>query len=513
MNVRTGALGISVLALLVGGCAAGGAPGAVMPEPVADEDLPAWVLALPEGELSRDNDETARAALFLAQGAFDQALESAQAGMQFDPMNPQSFLQAGQAYLGLEDLEAADQMFTQVEVLSPRAILEVNFYRQSEWIEGFNSAVSAMEAGDTEGAMAGFERAHTIYQGRPEAMVQLGALYRQDGRLEDALELFAQTVELIEGPVGQREEDPEVIATNAENLSAARFIQGELLLEFERFPEAAAVYGQIVEADPDNLIAYSNYGMALISAGENERASEVYAGLFARPGLTVVDYNRIAVGAYNGDLFLQAAAAFGRAREVFPENRDFIFNQAQSLYLQVLELGDQAQELASQMEELAGGPPEELADVESQLADVEPQLADVASMLVDAATELVESETYNRVAYQFLIQALIRLDRQEEAGAAADDFTALPFDIGELQFARADGSYVLRFVLTNRTRSAGDTVDVRFRIYDRDRLAIGTPLDVSIPLDAVGVALESQVDFVTPADAIGYNYEVLQLGN
>ena len=186
MNVRTGAPGLFALAFLAGGCAGGGAPGAVAPQAVADEDLPAWVLALPEGELARDNDHTATASLFLAQGAYDQAVESAQAGMQLDPTNPQSFLQAGQAYVGLGDLEAADEMFDQVEVLSPRAVLEVNFYRETEWIDGFNAAVGAMQAGDAGGALAAFERAHTIYQGRPEAMVQLGALYQQDGRLDDA---------------------------------------------------------------------------------------------------------------------------------------------------------------------------------------------------------------------------------------------------------------------------------------------------------------------------------------
>ncbi len=468
MKPRIGALGVSALAFLAGGCASGGVPGAVVPQPVADEDLPAWVLALSEGELSRDNNDTATAALFLAQGAFDQALESAQAGMQFDPTNPQSFLQAGQAYLGLGNLEAADEMFAQVEVLSPRAILDVNFYRETEWIEQFNAAVEAMQAGDTGGAVTAFERADTIYRERPEAMVQLGALYQQDGRLEDALELFTQTVELIDGPVGQREEDREVIATNAENLSAARFNQGQLLFELERFSEAAEVYGQIVEADPDDMMAYSNYGAALISAGENERASEVYGDLLARPGLTAADYNAIAIGAYNGDLYLQAADAFGRAYEAIPENRDFIFNQAQSLYL-------------------AEDQPEQLADV---------------------ASRLIELDTYNRNAYQFLIQALVRLERQAEAADVLDALEMLPFDIAGLQIILADGGYALPGVVTNRTAEVGSTADIRFRFYDGDGLEVGSQ-DISIPLDEVEVGLEFQIDFPTTSDVIGYNYEVL----
>ena len=468
MNVRTGALCVSALALLVGGCAAGGAPGAVMPEPVADEDLPAWVLALPEGELSRDNDETARAALFLAQGAFDQVLESAQAGMQFDPTNPQSFLQAGQAYLGLENLEAADEMFEQVEVFSPRAVLEVNFYRESEWIEQFNEAVAAIQAGNTAVAVAAFERAHTIYRGRPEAMVQLGALYQQAGRLEDALALFAETVEVFEGPVGQREEDPALIATNAENLSAARFNQGQLLFELERFEEAAEVYGVIVEESPDDMMAYSNYGAALVSAGDNERASAVYADLLARPGLSAVDYNAIAIGAYNGDLFLQAAEAFGRAHEALPANRDFIFNQAQSLYL----------------------------------AEDQPE------QLIDVASRLIELDTHNRNAHQFLIQALVQLERQEEAADVLDALEMLPFDIAELQITLADGGYAIPGVVTNRSAEVGSTADIRFRFYDQDGLMVGSQ-DISISLDEVEVGLEFQIEFPTTSELVGYNYEVL----
>ena len=470
MNVRLGALAGVAMAFLVGGCAGGAAPGAVAPQAAADEDLPEWVLALPEGEVPRDNDHTGTAALFLAQGAYDQALESAQAGMQLDPTNPQSFLQAAQAYVGLGDLMAADEMFDQVEVLSPRSVLEVNFYRET----------------------------HTIYRGRPEAMVQLGALYQQEGRLDDALALFTEAVDLIEGPIGQREEDSETIASNAENLAASRFNQGQLLFELERFAEASEVYGIIVQEDPDDLMAYSNYGAALISAGESDRASEVYAELLDRPGLTATDYNSIAVGAYNGDLFLQAADAFGRAAQVFPENRDFLFNQTQSLYLQVQALGDRA-------EELAGGP-------EAELAEVEAQLAEVAAILVDVATGLVESDSYNRTAYQFLLQGLVRLERQEEAADIADRFTGLPFDVGGFQLLPVEGGYVVPFIVTNRTAAPGATVDLRIQIYDQNRAVAGTQ-EISITLEEADVALETQAEFPSDASVVGYNYEVLEAPN
>ena len=215
-------------------------------------------------------------------------------------------------------------------------------------------------------------------------------------------------------------------------------------------------------------MAYSNYGAALISAGESERASAIYVDLLARPGLTASDYNSIAIGAYNGDLFLQAADAFGRAHEVFPENRDFIFNQAQALYL-------------------AEDQPEQLAEV---------------------ASRLIELDTHSRNGYQFLIQALVRLDRQEEAADALDALEALRFDIAGLQITLADGGYALPGVVTNRTAEVGSTADIRFRFYDRDGVEVGAQ-DVSIPLDEVEVGLEFQIDFPTTSNVVGYNYEVL----
>ena len=467
MNVRIGAVCLFGFALVLGGCAGGSAPQAVQPQAVADEDLPVWVLALPEGELPRDNNETGRAALFLAQGLFEQALEAAQAGIQLDSSNAQSYLQAGQAYIGLGDYANASSMFDQAVGFHPRSVLEANFYREAQWIETYNEAVTFMP-GDIPSAIAALERANTIYQDRPEAMVQLGALYSQEGQPEQALEMFLQAVEMIEGPVGQREEDPEAIASLEENLEASRFNLGQLFFELERYAEAAEVYEILVNENPDDLMAYSNLGAALVGAGNSQRASEVYGELLARPSLTVTDYNAVAIGAYNGDLFVLAAQAFGRAHEALPQNRDFIFNQAQALYL---------------------------AEEEQE-------------KLVDVATRLVEIDTHNRNARQFLIQALIGLERVEEAAEVLNELESLAFDIEGLQLVAVEGGYTLPGVVTNRTADPGSTANIRFRFFDANGLEVGVQ-DVSLLLEEVEVGLEFEVEFPTTAEVIGYNYEVL----
>ncbi len=467
MNVRIGTACLLGLALAIQGCASGPGPEAVQPQAVADEDLPAWVSALPEGIPPQDNDYTNRAALFLAQEQYEQALGEAQSGIGADSTNAASYFQAGQAYLGMNDYESADAMFDQAEELYPRMVLDIDFFRETEWIENFNEAVSNMP-GNVSAAISALERAHSIYQKRPEAMVQLGALYSQNGDTEAALEMFRQAIEMIEGPIGQREEDPEAIASLEENLNAARFNLGQIYFDLERYPEAAEIYQALVDEDPDDLMAYSNLGAALVSGGDAEGASTVYSQLLARPGLTATDYNMIAVGAYNGDLFRQAAQAFGLAYQEIPQNRDFIFNQAQALYL--------------------------AEDAHAELAEV--------------AAELIAVDPHNRNARQFLIQALARLDRVEEAASELDELEAMPFDVAGLQLVPVDGGVVVPGVLTNRNSDVGDTVTLRFSFYDTGGMQVGTQ-DITLELADVEVGAEFEVEFPTTALVLGYSYEVI----
>ena len=478
MNVRIGAC-LFGLAIGVAGCAGGAGPAAIQPQAIDEADLPDWVLALPEGEAPRDTNETNQAALFLAQGRseddpvvaqgfFEQSIAAAEAGIQLDPTNATAYAQAGLAYIGLDDLSAADGMFTQAETIYPRYILDTQFFRETEWIENFNVAVGFMPD-NAPSAIAALERAHQIYRGRPEAMVQLGGLYTAEGREEDALRVFTEARELIEGPIGQREDDPTALAAQAEYLASAKLNQAQLLFDLDRFSEAAEAYEVIVADDPTDFGAATNLGASLVAGGDVARAEGVYGELLQRPGLSATDYNMIAVGAYNGDLYTQAADGFGRAHRTVPEARDFLFNQAQSLYL-------------------AEDAPEELIDV---------------------ATRLLEIDTHNRNAHRFLAQAMIGLDREQEAVAVLEQMESLPFEISGLQLVPVQGGYALPGLLTNWNADAGSSADIRFRFYDPAGAEVGLPQDVSYSLGEAEQPMEFQVDFVTEGEVIGYSYQVL----
>jgi tetratricopeptide (TPR) repeat protein len=497
MSFRARVAGIIALTAVLGACGGGGgggaSPGAIAPQAALPEDMPAWVLALPEGEAPRDNDQTGQASLFLFQAqstddparaatAYQQALGAAEAGIQLDPTNPQSHLQAGQAHLGLGNLPAADAALTEAERLYPRYALDVNYIRETEWIEAFNEGVQAMQVDDQPTAIAALERAHSIYRGRPEAMIQLGALYSLNGQLEEAAEMFGAALEMMEGPLAERIEDAALVATFPENIEVARFQRAQLLFQLERYAEAAEVYQQVVDANPTDLMAVSNLGASLVAAGETERASAIYEQLLSRTDLSVRDYNLIAIGAYNGDLFLQAAEAFGRAHEALPQNRDYLYNQAQALYLYLNPGVD--------------GPAPDPALVPTVAAD-----------LVDVATRLTALDTHNRNAYRFLLNAQQTVQADQDAIIAVLEAMEKPIELPSMQLAAVDGGYVLAGEVTNHLAEPGSTASVTFRFYDSAGTEVAME-QMNFTLPGAGETAAFEVEVPTQAEVLGYNYVV-----
>ncbi len=483
MNVRRGFLSLMGLAFVIAGCASGGpqqgGSGALSQPVFDDDDLPDWVLAMPEGEPPRDTDETATASLFLfqAQGSSDearqrdlylQALEAAEDGIEADPTNAQPYYQAGEAYFGLGDYAAGLDMFARAEEIYPRYVIETDFLRELAWIDAFNDGVELLIDG-TGDPTPHFERAHMIYQGRPEAMIQLGALYAEQGRSEEAASLFADAVAVIEGPRRERIEDAEILAEWDEAREVSLFNLGQLAFEAGRYAEAAGAYERLLESHPDDLTILNNLAASLVSAGETERASRLYDDLMQRPDLDARDFFMIGIGLSQGGDEAQAARAFGESHRRLPSDREALYNYAQSLYF-----------------------------------------AEMWEELVPVGEQLLELDTHNRNAYQILATALVQLDREQEASAIIEAFGGLPFHIGGMYlgpFPDGSGAAVVGRV-TNQLADPGSTVRLRVFFYDVSGQQVGTD-EVSVTLGAIEEGVDFQADLLTNADVVGYRYEVL----
>lgn len=492
MNVRRGLSSLFALALIAGGCSGGANlnPGGFQTTTQAvteDGDLPDWVLALPEGDPPRDNDQTGIASLYLVQARsasdevrreelYGQALDAAREGIDADPTNAQSYYQAGEALLGLGDHVAAGEMFAQAEEIYPRYVLEADYLRELAWIEAYNEAVDTMleETGDPVPA---FERANAIYQGRPEAMIQLAAIYPDRGREDEAIELYLDAVDVIEGPRRDRIEDEEILAQWDEAREVALYNVGALLFQRERYSEAAGVYERLHDMYPEDQAILSNLAASLVSAGESERAEALYDELLQRPGLTATDLLNIGSGLSEAGNEIQAARAFQQAHERVPQDQQALYNYTQSLYFAASEADST-------------------------------QAAALWSELAEAGDRLIQIDTHGRNAYQMLATAYVRLEREQEASQALDRFGGLPFYVSQTYMAPLPDGFAVVGRVTNQTGNAGSEVRLRMHFYGQDGASVGSE-EVAVTLGDPEVGVDFQVDLVTSQSVAGYRYEVL----
>jgi len=481
MSFRYGAIGALIFALALGGCASAGngpAPaGQATAQDFDEDDLPQWMQELPEGTEPRDNEHTDEAVLYLVQAMsadeegrarfYQQALEAAEAGIEADPENPQSYYQAGEALLGLGEIERAGEMFDRAEELHPRYKIDTEFLREEAWLEAFNNAAELAQEGDRAAARPYFEQAHAIYQGRPEAMLNLAEFYQEDGNLEEAGRLYEQAIEVIEGPRTEGM-DEEVLEQWNEYLEIALFNHAQILFQAERYVEAAEIYERILEDDPESLMAISNLAVSLVAAGEEERARALYDDLMNRPGLDARDMFSIGVGLYQAEDYEQSARAFGEVWEAVPNHRDAAFNHLQALFI------------AEQVDEF-----------------------------LDAAERVLEVDPNNLQIYQMLAQTLVQQDREPEAVEVIDRMEDLSFFVRGLELHPVDGGVALvGQVMNNQQDAEGSTARLRVYFYDVDGNEVGTT-ETEAELGAYEEPVQFQADFATDQDIFGFRYEVL----
>lgn len=484
MSFRFGAVGALLLTFALGACASAGngdpddSGTTVAPqEEMSEEDLPQWIQDLPEGTPPDDNDHTGEATLFLvqamqadedrAQELYRQALEAAEAGIEADPENAQSYYQAGEAHLGLGNLEEAARMFDRAEEIYPRYVIETEAVREEAWIEEFNRAVEiSEEEGDREASAEYFERAHTIFQGRPEAMLNLAEIYSAQERYQEAADLYGQAIDIMTGPRAEGM-DEEYLETWDEFLGIAYFNRAQLLFRLEDYDEAAEMFEAVLDRDPENLEAVANLAASLVAAGREDEAEDLYNELLDNPDLEPSDYFMIAVGLYQSEAWPEAARAFRESWERVPQNRDAAFNLAQSLYLA-----------------------EEWQD------------------LVDITDEVLELDRFNETVYRFRAQALVQLENQEAAVQTLEEMEALPFYVSALELHPQEGGASVVGQVTTRQGEPGTSVDLRFYFYDAEGTEVGTA-DTSVELPQPDEAVQFQADLQSDQPIFAFRYEVL----
>lgn len=459
-------------ALALSGCASGGGGGGGSEE---------------EGYPPRENDDTRSAELFLTQAEslgdpsrFQAALTAAMAAIMEDSTNSLGYYQAGRAQVGLGDHVAADTLFEMATELYPAYEQDVRIQRETAWISLFNAAIEPLDTGDSDEGIRFLEAAEAIFPGqRPEALINLAVTYNQAGRVDDAIEAFGAALDIIRGP-RMEEADSASAASWAESEMNVSFNRAMLLSQQERYDEAIDEYERFLEGNPGDVAALSSLASVLSEAGMPDSAQAIYDNLLSGAAeLGMRELFNIGVGLYGAassasepgagdELFGRAAEAFQQVAEVAPENRDAVFNLAQSLY----EAGNW-------------------------------------DALIPVARELVELDGYNPDSYTILAQGLVETDQSQEAVQVLQTREGLAFRIEESSLApRTAGGGSVSGQLVNNTLDPGSVVTIRVHFNGEDGAEVGA-IDIRVTAPAQGAAELFRADLTSDESVLGYYYEVV----
>lgn len=440
-----------------------------------------------EGFPPRENDDTRSAELFLTQAEtlgdpsrFQNALDAAMAAIMDDSTNSLGYYQAGRAQVGLGDHVAADTLFETATELYPAYEQDVRIQRETAWIALFNSAIGPLDTGDSDEGIRFLEAAEVIFPGqRPEALINLAVTYNQVGRTDDAIDAFGAALAIIRGP-RMEEADSVTAASWAESEMNVSFNRAMLLSQQERYDEAIGEYERFLEGNPGDVAALSSLASVLSEAGMADSAQAIYDNLLTGAAeLGMRELFNIGVGLYGAassasepdaarELYGRAAEAFREVAEVAPENRDAVFNLAQSLY----EAGNWDE-------------------------------------LIPVARGLLELDGYNPDSYTILAQGLVETEQSQEAVEILQTREGLAFQIEDSSLApRTAGGGTVSGQLVNNTLDPGTVVTIRVHFNGEDGAEIGA-IDIRVTAPAQGAAELFRADLTSDESVLGYYYEVV----
>ncbi len=474
MKIRFGL--VLTLALAAGACA-GGAPSGGSP---ASSPVPTTGgMTLQQGERPRQDEDTRAAQHSLEQAQdiqdegqaetlYMQALTSARAAIAADSTNPLAYRLAGEAAIGAGDYQQADTYLDRAEKLRPIYTLETEGIREQAWLDLYNKAAPLVSGGQYEEAAQIFEKANAIYDQRPEVMITLGQIYAQLREHDKALENLDRADSIIHSDKIEQV-DSATAASWKESGEAIPLTKASVLADAGRFEEAAAIFRQLHQQDPNDVEMARNLAAMLVQMGNTQEAFQVYDDLLNRPGLASTDLYNIGVGFYQGSDYARAAQAFKKAADASPKDRDAIEMWARSL------------------------------QIDSAYADVPP-----------AGERWIALDPNNQNAYLILAQAVNQTGDSKRASELVSQIEALKVTVNDLQLSRTRDGATASGSVMNKTLDPGTNVTLNFTFYDTNGNQVATAAK-SVSVGAADSPVSFQVDATSSTPIAGYGYTI-QIG-
>jgi len=235
----------------------------------------------------------------------------------------------GRTYLMEGDVIGADSSFTKAEALEPECAEDIGKYRRMAWVALVQPASQLLEQKATDSAVALLNLAHRIYRNEPNAMYLLGIYHSNEQRLDSAIAYFKQAADVSA-------KNPQL----AEQRNKSTFNLAVLLGNAGRYPEAVEAWRRYTTWVPDDLDGKKGLAQAYRGAGMADSAAAIEAQFVTTGGpggeldheAATNDLFSYGVNAFNAKNYDDAIKAFMIIHEREPNNRDAVFNLANSYY-------------------------------------------------------------------------------------------------------------------------------------------------------------------------------------
>jgi tetratricopeptide (TPR) repeat protein len=381
---------------------------------------------------------------------YNRALEKLAESYADPPVEPRTHLLAARAYLGLRDYAGADSSLKMLVDSAPQCSDQALEMRFNAWVPLYNGGIEKLAAGDEDGALAAFEQANVIYTDS-RSMNNIASIYQSRGETGRAIEMYQEALNS-----GGEEEMVRVASINL----------AELMRAEGRDAEALEIYSDYAASHPEDILGRLNYAIALIDAGSEEEAQEIFTSLLGRDDLNFLQWSQVGIGLYRAQNFDEAALAFQKAHELQPLNKETLENLANSYY--------QAE----------------------RYAELQP-LADT----------LVQRYPYEKVNYNLLATARTEAGDEDGALEALEAREGITFEFLRAQLGpAADGIYSIDGTVMNTSGTGGAevTIPVHF-LSEGGQVALTEPLTLTLPATGEAAGFQVQVQSDTPI--VGFRYD------
>jgi tetratricopeptide (TPR) repeat protein len=382
---------------------------------------------------------------------YNRALDKLDESFADPPVDPRAYLLAARAYLGLRDYVGGDTTLTMLVDAAPQCADQALEMRFNAWVPLYNSGVEQLTAGDEDAAIEAFEKANVIYSDS-RAFNNAASIYQSRGENQKAMDMYAHAL--------QSSTDPEMIRVASINLA-------ELLRAEGRNDEALAIYSNYATNHPDDILGRLNYAIALMDAGSEEEAQQIFQELLNREDLSFRQWSQVGIGLYRAQNFDEAALAFSKAHDMQPLNKETLENLANSYY-------------------------------QSERYDDLAPLADT----------LVQRYPYETVNYNLLANARTETGDQDGALVVLEGREALTFEFLRAQLGPdGDEMYALEGTVMNKSAAGGSevTIPVHF-LSESGQVLMTEPLTLALPAAGETAGFQVQVQSGTPI--VGFRYDM-----